>query len=126
AAVLARPVDADPAAVGELALPGAQERDLGGERRGRGRIAAPPRRQVCLEPSAQLGAKRFLGRAEGQVHARQNPKDRSPRMRSTKSLSPSAQADETGWTRARCAFRASGSTFLRSFRAFAARRFADR
>ena len=70
-AVLARPVDADPAARRETALPVAQEAHLVGQRRELRRLAAAPvRRHVGREPGAQLGAERLLGGRERQVHAR--------------------------------------------------------
>jgi len=62
-AVLARPVDTHPAAVVQLPLPGAEEGDLVGERRGLG-----GGREVGAEPAAQLGAEVLLGGAEGEVH----------------------------------------------------------
>src|SRR5439155_371456 len=62
-AVLARPVDADPAAVVEPALPGAEEGDLVGE----GRVLRRGR-PIRAEPRAQLGAEGLLGGAEREIH----------------------------------------------------------
>src|SRR5204862_7612380 len=62
-AVLARPVDADPAAVVEPALPGAEEGDLVGE----GRVLRRGR-PIRAEPRAQLGAEGLLAGAEREIH----------------------------------------------------------
>src|SRR5438552_682932 len=62
-AVLARPVDADPAAVVQLPLPGAEEGDLVGE----GRVLRRGR-PIRAEPRAQLGAAGLLGGAEREIH----------------------------------------------------------
>src|SRR5947208_507480 len=69
--VLARPVDADPAALVQLPLPAAQEGDLVGE----GRVLGG-RRDVRAEPFAQLGAEGLLGGREGEIHERTCPRGR--------------------------------------------------